>query len=255
MYVDRVKREREFHEAQSARRDEEVSTEALRFEDRAWLDHENWIRDTFDLLGDLRDKRVLDYGAGEGWSSVILARRGAKVAAFDIAHGNTLLAARRAAANGVGDRVALQEMAGEALGYREGVFHAAYGNAVLHHVDLDSAGRELLRVLRPGGVAVFSEPWGGNPVLEFVRRHVPYRGKDRTPDEQPLRGEDVEKLRAFFPALEIRPYQLLSMVRRQFPWRPLIRALEWVDRGLLRLFPFLWRYHRYVVLVLRVGRT
>ncbi|MDA0999458.1 MAG: class I SAM-dependent methyltransferase [bacterium] len=255
MSSSRVRREREFHEAQSARRAGEISGEALRFEDRTWLDHEDWVRDTFDVLGDVRDKWVLDYGAGEGWSSVILARRGAKVAAFDIAHGNALMASRRAAANGVGDRVALQEMAGERLGYRSGVFQAVYGNAVLHHVDLEAAGRELLRVLRPGGVAVFSEPWGGNPVLEFVRRHVPYRGKDRTPDERPLRVEDVEKLRALFPTLEIRPYQLLSMIRRQFPWRPLIRALEAADGRLLKLFPSLWRYCRYVVLVLRTERT
>ncbi len=251
MTPERLQRERTFHEGRSARRRIALSDGELRFEDAEWLDHESWVRDTFALLGDLDGKRVLDFGAGEGLSSVVLARMRAEVFAFDLAHGNALLAARRARANGVGERVHLQEMAGEALGYRDRAFDAVYGNAILHHVDIDTAGRELSRVLRPGGVAVFSEPWGGNPFLEFVRRFVPYRGKDRTPDERPLREEEMQKLRRWFPSLEVRGYQLLSMIRRQFPWRPLVRFLGAIDRALLRLFPGLGRYCRYAVIVLR----
>jgi len=48
---------------------------------------------------------------------------------------------------------------------------------ILHHLDLTVAARELRRVLRPGGVAVFCEPWGGNPLLNFARRRLPYAGK------------------------------------------------------------------------------
>ncbi|MEK6711186.1 MAG: class I SAM-dependent methyltransferase [Nitrospinota bacterium] len=249
MNGDRVRREREFHEQRSAGRSGGLSEEELRFEDAVYLDHETWVRDTFALLGDLRGKRVLDYGAGEGLSSVVLARRGARVVSFDIASGNVRLTARRARANGV--PLHLAQMAGEALALRDGAFDAVYGNAVLHHVDLDRAGAELRRVLRPGGVAVFSEPWGENPVLEFVRRRVPYRGKDRTPDERPLRLADVARLKARMPLAEVRGYQLLSMVRRQVGWRPLVAFLEGVDAVLLRLFPGLWRWCRYAVIILR----
>jgi len=225
----------------------------LRFEDGAYLDHESWVRDTFALLGDLRGRRLLDYGTGEGLSAVVLARLGGEVFAFDIARGNVELARRRARANGVESRVHLQQMAGEALAYRDGAFDAVYGNAILHHVDLGPAARELARVLRPGGVAVFSEPWGENPLLEFIRRRVPYRGKDRTPDERPLREKDVAALRAHLPSVEVRGYQLISMIRRQFPWPPLVSLLERADRALLRWFPGLGRYCRYAVIVLRKG--
>jgi len=245
----RLGRERAFHERRSGERSERLSEADLRFEDAAYLDHESWVRDTFALLGDLRGKRVLDYGAGEGLSSVVLARRGARVVSFDIASGNVRLAARRAAANGV--PLHLAQMAGEALAFREGTFDAVYGNAILHHVNLDQAGAELRRVLRPGGVAVFSEPWGENPLLEFARRRVPYRGKDRTPDERPLRLADVARLKAQLPGAEVRGYQLLSMIRRQVRWRPLVSLLERADRLLLALFPGLWRWCRYAVIVLR----
>src|SRR5262249_35863202 len=89
-----------------------------------------------------------------------------------------------------------------------------WGNAVLHHLDLGRTARELHRVLRPGGVAVFCEPWGDNPLLAWARRCLPYPGKARTTDEQPLRRRHLAPLRAVFPSLEIEGHQLLSMARR-----------------------------------------
>ena len=247
----RLRRERAFHEERSASRESRLEDEDLRFEDTVYMDHESWVRDTFDLLGDLRGKRVLDYGTGDGMSATVLARQGGDVFAFDIAFGNAVVSSRRARANGVGGGVHLQEMAGEALGYRDGSFDVIYGNAILHHVDLNLAGREMARVLRPDGIAVFSEPWGGNPVLEFIRKKIPYRGKDRTVDEEPIRHKDVDILRRYLPFVELRGYQLFSMIRRQFGWPPLISFLGAIDRVLLRVFPGLQRYCRYAVIVLR----
>ncbi len=251
MTPERLQRERAFHERRSARRRAALSEGELRFEDAEWLDHESWVRDTFALLGDLDGKRVLDFGAGEGLSSVVLARMRAEVFAFDLSHGNALLAARRARANGVGERVHLQEMAGEALGYRDRAFDAG-----LRERHPASRGHRYGRPgalpgAAPGRGGRLQRALGGNPFLEFVRRSVPYRGKDRTPDERPLREEEMQKLRRWFPSLEVRGYQLLSMIRRQLPWRPLVRFLGAIDRALLRLFPGLGRYCRYAVIVLR----
>ncbi len=247
----RLQREREFHEKRSALRGEALADEALRFEDSVYMDHESWVRDTFELLGDLEGKRVLDYGTGDGLSATVLARLKGEIFAFDIAFGNAVVSARRARANRVGGQVHLQEMAAESLGYRNESFDAIYGNAILHHVDLDLAGKEIARVLRPGGIAVFSEPWGGNPILEFVRKRIRYRGKDRTEDEEPIRHKDIEILRKNFPWIELRGYQLFSMIRRQVGWRVIIALLEMIDRILLRVFPGLQRYGRYTVIVMR----
>src|SRR5947199_4956005 len=71
------------------------------FADDAYLDHETWIRPAFNQLGDLRGKRVLDFGCGHGMAAVVLARRGACVTAFDLSHGYLDEARRRALANGV----------------------------------------------------------------------------------------------------------------------------------------------------------
>jgi SAM-dependent methyltransferase len=178
-------------------------------------------------------------------AAVTLARAGATVTAFDLSPGYVAETRRRAAANGVRVRGVVAD--GEHLPFPAGSFDAVWGNAILHHLDLDRAAAELRRVLAPGGVAVFCEPWGGNPLLTLARRRLPYPGKHRTPDEQPLRPADLAPLRRHFPGLTVTGHQLLGMAGRV--WPPLGR-LGAVDRPLLRLVPTLESWCRYVVLVL-----
>src|SRR5439155_4105041 len=125
------------------------------------------------------------------------------------------------------------------------------GTAVLHPLDRDRAARECRRVLRPGGRAVFCEPWGGNPLRNWARARLPYPGKGRTPDEHPLRPRDLRPLRRVFPGLTVRGFQLLSMVRRVLQPGRLTASLERMDERLLTRFPGLQRFCRYVVLTLR----
>jgi hypothetical protein len=102
-------------------------------------------------------------------------------------------------------------------------------------------------VLRPGGVAVFCEPWGENKLLALARRWLPYRGKQRTPDETPLSRGDVDLLRRSFPELNVEGHQFLTMIGRVLgPRRRLARGDAW----LLRQLPLLRRWCRYVVLTM-----
>jgi SAM-dependent methyltransferase len=140
---------------------------------------------------------------------------------------------------------------GERLPFADGCFDRVWGNAVLHHLTMIPAGRELYRILRPGGVAVFCEPWGENPILHWVRQHLPYSGKQRTSAEKPLRQGQVRLLQQVFPGLELRGVQFLSMVRRLLPSGALVAFLDRTDSWLLKKWPGWQRYCRYVILTLR----
>jgi SAM-dependent methyltransferase len=179
----------------------------------------------------------------------VLARRGARVTAFDLSPGYLNEARQRAGANGV--TVTFVQADGERLPFDDQSFDCVWGNAVLHHLDLEIAARELWRVLAPGGVAVFCEPWGENPLLNWARRRLSYPGKERTPDEQPLRRRQVRVLRRVFGNVEVRGYQLLSMARRVLRRGRLTAGLDWCDDLLLRRVPALQQFCRYVVLTLR----
>ncbi len=241
-----------FHDRQAAGRADSFRAGAadLRFDTDAYLDHETWVRPAFAALGNLRGKAALDYGCGHGMAAVTMARAGAAVTAFDLSPGYVNEARERAAANGVSVECVTAD--GEELPFADGSFDAIWGNAILHHLDLAKAGRELKRVLKPSGVAVFCEPWGGNPLLGYARRALPYPGKHRTPDEQPLTRRDLRPLREVFPSVEVRGFQLFGMVRRVWLNPRLLKRLDAVDARLLRSMPSLKNWCRYVVIVLRV---
>jgi hypothetical protein len=78
-----------------------------------------------------------------------------------------------------------------------------------------------------------------------------YPGKERTPDEQPLRQRDLAVLRTLFPRVDVRGYQFLSMIRRVLgPGGP-IPLLDRGDDWLLARLPFLQRFCRYMVLTVQ----
>jgi SAM-dependent methyltransferase len=249
--MDRLSSEQVFHDQQAAERSRtfQEDPERFQFPDQLYLDHETWIRPAFEQLGDLCGLHVLDFGCGHGMASVVLARRGARVTAFDLSLGYLAEARDRADANG--RAIQFVKADGAKLPFADGVFDRIWGNAVLHHLDLRVAGPELVRVLRPSGYAVFAEPWGHNPLLRLARNHLPYPGKARTPDEQPLDLSHIQVLHKVFRHVEVRGFQLVSMVRRVLRWEKLVARLDWCDAMLLARVPSLQRFCRYVVLTLR----
>ncbi len=200
-------------------------------------------------LGDVYDLRVVDLGCGPGDYSIFVARHGAAVAAVDVSAAALEITRRRAAASGVAERVTTHLMPAEQLGFPAASFDWVVGFGVLHHTDLARLGPELRRVLKPGGRALFREPLGANPLLEFARQHLPYQRKYHSRHERPLTYADIATLGQFFHATHIREFYLFSSLSRLLGGEGgvIFRALWAVDSILLRCFPFLRRLCRYVV--------
>jgi SAM-dependent methyltransferase len=249
--TDRLIAEQQFHDEQAAERAESFRTGRadLVFPDDAYLDHETWVRPAFGKLGDVRGKRALDYGCGHGMAAVVLARAGANVTAFDLSPAYVAEARERAVANGVCIQCTVAD--GEDLPFSDESFDAVWGNAILHHLDIARAGGELFRVMKLGSIAVFCEPWGGNPFLAVARRWLPYPGKHRTPDEKPLTRRDLAPLLDSFHQLEIEGFQFLGMLRRVWKSPRACRLFDRIDARLLRRLPPLGNWCRYAVIVLR----
>jgi SAM-dependent methyltransferase len=247
---DRLRNEQTFHDRQARQRAPQFHQPgSLIFQDDQYLDHETWVRPAMCQLGEVRNMPVLDFGCGHGMAAVVLARRGARVTAFDLSHGYLDEARARARANGV--TIHFVRADGERLPFADHSFQAIWGSAILHHLDVAKAGPELARVLHPGGVAVFCEPWGENPLLNWARCNLPYPEKERTADEQPLRQSQLDHLRTLFPRVRLQGFQLLSMARRILGKGRLSAGLDWCDRQLLSRIPRLQHFCRYVVITLQ----
>jgi SAM-dependent methyltransferase len=206
-----------------------------------------------DALGDLRGKRILEYGCGEGWITRDLARLGGNVSAFDISPQAAENTSRILAAESLLDRCSVGVMPAEALAYDADSFDMAVGFAIIHHLDLRKALSELHRVLRPGGVAYFAEPLATNPLIQIYRRLTPHF---RTPDEQPLVLSQLPSLLSCFSSFEHREYYLLALGAVALTYLPggarlfprLSAPLHQVDRALLRAMPGLGKWAWYTVL-------
>jgi SAM-dependent methyltransferase len=162
----------------------------------------------------LQDKRVCELGCGYGVASAWFALRGARVFSCDVSERNAAIARRTARVNGVEDRMAVGVMQAESVPLPSNTFDLVFGNGVLHHFDIELSAREILRVLKPGGVAIFREPLGENRLLEWIRRSPLRSARHRhTQDERSFTYADAELLRKVFPQTQVRESELLTLVQ------------------------------------------
>lgn len=95
-------------------------------------------------------ERILDVATGTGWTSRLVARRGAEVTGVDIAA--DLIAAAKANAAAQGLSVDYEVGDAEALPFPDGAFDAVVSTVGVMFVSRpEDAARELARVVRPGG--------------------------------------------------------------------------------------------------------
>jgi SAM-dependent methyltransferase len=196
------------------------------------------------LGGDVEGLRIVDFGCGSGANSVLLANRGAHVWGVDISGDLIRLAERRMAASGRPGGARFVVASAHDLPFPDGSIDIVFGIAILHHLDLQLVSRELFRVLRPGGRAIFQEPVRNSPVVRFVRSLIPYRAPDISPFERPLTDLELRDFAAPFSSLHVRSFSLPHV--RAAHLLPLsgkrIDALYRSDRAVLRAVPALSRY-------------
>ncbi len=98
---------------------------------------------------------VADVGTGTGFVALGLAPKVAKVIGFDASPAMLAVARRNLAAF---PNVELRQASGDRLPLPDGALDAAFANMYLHHAP-DPAGaiKELVRVLRPGGVLCLTD--------------------------------------------------------------------------------------------------
>lgn len=193
----------------------------------------------FHLLGNTRGRRVLDLGCGDGECTVLLASRGSKVAALDISTDLLRMARMRSILDGYDDHVLPLCGSVHSIPMPDASVDIVFGMAVLHHVNLTLAAREVHRILKAGGRAIFAEPIRNSKAVAVVRRLIPYRQPDISPFERPLRFEEVATFASGFSGFIHREFELpvLQLARvcgLAEPWTT--RAYE-LDARMLRACP------------------
>ena len=228
---DRVQRERQFHDRAERRSDR--SRAGKYYGVQVSRAHYEAILSA--LAG---GTDVLEIGCGRHSSAVRLALDGVDVTGIDISPVSVESARASAAAAGA-TAASFEVMNAESMTWPDERFGLCCGAGILHHLDLEPAYREIARVLRPDGRAVFLEALGTNPLINLYRRLTPSM---RTPDEHPLKPRDFELSRRFFGEVHLTYYDFLTLlavpVQRIRPTPRLRAALHRADRWLFRMVPW-----------------
>lgn len=169
----------------------------------------------FQRLGELRGRRVLDVGCGEGSTAVLMAKLGAHVTGVDISPGSIEVCKRRARLDSVESQTRFYCSPLETLELPEGSFDIIWGDAILHHVipELDRVLSQLLRWARPGALFIFSEPVSLTPWLRRLRKALPIH-TEATPGARPLERAELETILRHLPGLELKWFHLLGRLDR-----------------------------------------
>ena len=240
--------ERDYHNNRNKVADDRHVTVSMDFADYSYVFYMN-------LMGQFAHGRVLDFGCGDGWASIMLAKKGCNVYGIDISLEMINKARNMAQDLGLSHNAVFEEMAGEHLTFNDDFFDSVFGSAVLHHTDLDMALNGIHRVLKPGGTGLFIEPMNQNILLKMWRAVTPWR---RSTAERALTLHEICLIREKFPAARFTYFNLFSIFSGGliiiFPKSNLLRqinqVLQNVDEILVKRFPKLGRYCAVVVIEL-----
>lgn len=214
------------------------------------------------MLGDVKKKKILVLGCGLGEEAVFLALQGAKVTAIDISKEMLVATKKLAQKYKVETKIIYKQMNAEKLSYSKESFDCVFGCNILHHINLQEGLKEIKRVLKKGGVGVFSEPLAYNPLINLYRVMA---SKVRTDYEHPLKQEDLRTIKSFFPTIRHIEFQLCTLfifvwfyigeglhpnkvrywkkiIVEADKYQSLFNALYAMDNVLLGMLPFLRKY-------------
>lgn len=199
---------------------------------------------SYHTLGDVKDQLVLDYGCGSGDDSIMIANRGGNVIGVDISPDLILLAEKRLKAHNLADKAEFRVGSAHDLPLEDESVDVVFGMAILHHLDLDLASKEVFRVLKKGGRAIFQEPVRNSKVIKFIRGLIPFENGDVSPYERPLTDAELEEFAEEFSTYKSRAFSLpfVNLIEVLGLPESMYHSSVKVDRTLLNSLSFLNYY-------------
>jgi len=228
----RYEREREFHNVIFDEGTRKAVSKFYSINERSQGTYQRILR------GLSTNRDVLEYGCGQGSAAFMLAKDGARVTGIDISDVAIDQARARAEREGISQQATFQVMNAEVLEFPPNSFDVICGSGILHHLDLQRAYAEVARTLRPGGSAIFIEPLGHNPLINWYRNRTP---ELRSEDEHPLLMDDLDLAGEYFGVVRRRYFCFASLAAvplRNAPGFPFILgALDGFDSALFAAIP------------------
>ena len=195
------------------------------------------------LLKKFKEKKILDYGCGDGNTAVFLAKNGVEVTGIDISEVRIKNSKEFAEKEGVSDKTSFFLMDAEKTTFPDNFFDGILCTGVLHHLDIKIAFKEMARILKPEGSIICNEPLAYNPIFQMYRKLTPHL-RTEWELEHILTKKDIELAGEYFGKIEKRFFHLKSLLavpfRSTFLFNPILSFLEKIDSIILKIPGFQW---------------
>lgn len=239
------KLEQQFYDEEAQRHLDQFDTELFLYDPKEKLPPSH--RYFYSHLTDVDGKSILDIGCGYGFTAVNLAKRGGKVTSIDISPKMVELARTNAQFNTVEDSVTVRRMSAQNMQFEADTFDYVVGIGILHHLNMHLAGKEIFRVLKPGGAACFLEPRIPFKWLIFIRSLFPNKCFE-SPGGSQLDDRDIALFQSCFTEYQTEYFMFLKKLARFPGLNGLGDRLDQIDAHLLQVAPWLWRLYWAVVI-------
>lgn len=203
------------------------------------------------LKNEVKGKKVLDYGCGNGNHAIYLASQGGKIIAGDLSQQSLAVAEKKARGAGVADCIDFVVMDCEKTDFLDNEFDIIFDGGTFSSIDIKKAFPELARILKSGGVLIGIETYGHNPLANLNRKLNVKSGKRTAWAASHIFNQDgFNQARNYFGKIEVKYFHLFSWMLFGLldkPWgRWLLSMAEFFDRLLLKV-PFFQKYAFKVV--------
>lgn len=199
------------------------------------------------------DKKILDYGCGNGVHSAALTEKGGEVIGIDLSEKSLEVARKKMDNKCPGNKIKFLKMDCEKLDFSDNSFDVIFDGGTFSSIDLNKALPELARVLKPDGFLIGIETFGHNPLANLKRKFNTLTGK-RTgwAAEHIFSIGRAELSKKYFGKVEMFYFHIVSWMF--FPLlnipggKTVFKGVEKIDDFLFK-FPFLRKYAFKVVFV------
>jgi SAM-dependent methyltransferase len=191
---------------------------------------------SFHLLGDVRNKTVLDFGCGAGEEVIPLCQRGARVIGIDISPELIAIAQERLRKYGVEAELRVGSAYETQLADKS--VDVIFCMSLLHHLQIDRVKNEICRILKPDGLFILKEPVRLSWMMKKLRRLFP-AAEDVSDYEYPLNQDQLDELAEGFQVLASRSFRtpLVPLFERVIKTRRLRRSFRRGDDWIVRHLP------------------